>query len=254
MISGLVLTTLRLYLAQIVVTAALLAVLVVAAVADGLTVASFISEYGDSSCPPPAGCGDLAMQVSHRYRMFGQLLPFLALLPAAIGAFWGAPLLGREYENGTTKFAWTQSVSRRSWILTRMIVLGSLIALGGIAVGVAVDYWLARFAGFDLPGVEADFGFSQIRGVAPVGWWLFGFTFGALSGALLRRTIPAMALTVAAVVSTVIARNLWFGLTTEGQPLAMAAQRLQHIETATLITTAVLLAAATCFSVEHARA
>ena len=30
--------------------------------------------------------------------------------PALLGIFWGAPLVAREYETGTYRLAWTQSV------------------------------------------------------------------------------------------------------------------------------------------------
>ena len=134
--------------------------------------------------------------MAQRYLVFGQLLPTIGLLPAGIGAFWGAPLLGREFENGTTHFAWTQSVSRRTWMLTRFAVLGALIAIGAFLLGIALDYWLSAFSGFDLPGgCQTDYSFSHMRGTAPVGWWLLAFSLGAASGALLRRTVPAMVVT-----------------------------------------------------------
>ena len=252
MIVGLVLTTLRLYRAQIVVTGTFLAALVVAVLVDSSTTSSIITEYGSGSCDPE-GCGDLVVEVGQRYQVFGQLLPYLGLLPAAIGAFWGAPLMGREYETGTTKFAWTQSLSRRSWILTRLIVLGTLVALGAVVVGTAVGYWLSVFHGFDLPGTGVtDLSLDQIRGTAPVRWWMFSFAVGALSGALLWRTIPAIAVTVAVVMVALIGRNLWFGVSAQGQPLSAIAQ-LQQIEITALIIATVLLAVGTCWSVEHAR-
>lgn len=40
-------------------------------------------------------------------------------LPTLIGAFWGAPLLGREMETGTFKLALTQGVSGRRWFAAR---------------------------------------------------------------------------------------------------------------------------------------
>lgn len=253
MIVGLVLTTLRLYRAQIVVTAALLAALIAAALVDSSTTSALLTEYSSGRCPA-GGCGDLAVEVSQRYQVFGQLLPYLGLLPAAIGAFWGAPLMGREYETGTTQFAWTQSISRRSWIVTRMVVLGTLVALGGVVVGTAVGYWLSAFHGFDLPGTGvADLSLDQIRGTAPMRWWMFSFAVGSLSGALLRRTIPAIAVTVAVVMAALIGRNLWFGLSAQGQPFSAIAQ-LQQIEIIALIIATVLMAVATCWSVEHARA
>lgn len=253
MTAGMVMTTLRLHRAQIVITAALLALLAVAAVLDGLATMSFISDYRASNCPSPS-CDALPGLVEQRYLLFGQLLPFIGLLPAAIGAFWGAPLLGREFENGTTHFAWTQSISRRTWIRTRLAILGLLIAIGALVLGVSIDAWLSAFNGFDVPGAQqTDFSFSHTRGTAPVGWWLLAFTLGAASGAWLRRTVPAMVVTVIVMVAAVFARNLWFGFAIEGLTVPDAL-RLQHIETLTLIGVAAILAMATSWSVEHAHA
>jgi hypothetical protein len=249
----LVLTTLRLYRAQIVGTAVLLALLASAAVVHGWTTASFIADFGEGNCPSPT-CDALADQVEQRYLVFGQLLPAIGLLPAGIGAFWGAPLLGREFETGTTHFAWTQSVSRRTWMLTRFVVLGSLIAIGALLLGTALDFWLSVFNGFDLTGVgQTDFSFSHMRGTAPVGWWLLAFSFGAACGALMRRTVPAMVATIVVVVAAVLARNIWFGFAVEGLTVSDAL-RLQHLETASLVAVAVILALATTRSIEHAHA
>ena len=253
MTAGLVLTTLRLYRAQILVTGILLALLTSAAVVHGLATASFIATQGVSNCPSPE-CDALAAQVGQRYQLFGDLLPVIGLLPAAIGAFWGAPLLGREFETGTTHFAWTQSVSRRAWVLTRMAVLGSLIAIGALVMGTAIDFWLSTFNGFDLAGgPQTDFSFSHMRGSAPVGWWLFAFAIGTATGALMRRSVPAMVVTIIVIVVAVIARNIWFGIAIEGST-AGAALRLQYLETATLVALAVVVALATTRSIERAHA
>jgi ABC-type transport system involved in multi-copper enzyme maturation permease subunit len=59
---------------------------------------------------------------------YGQTMLFLAagfgLVPALIGAFWGAPLVARELENGTHRLAWNQSVPRRRWLAVKLTVLG----------------------------------------------------------------------------------------------------------------------------------
>ena len=121
-------------------------------------------------------------------------------------------------------------------------------------LGTALDFWLSVFNGFDLTGVgQTDFSFSHMRGTAPVGWWLLAFSLGAASGALLRRTVPAMVATIVVVVAAVLVRNIWFGFAVEGLTVSDAV-RLQHIETATLIAVAVILALATSRSVEHAHA
>ncbi len=203
---GVVLTTLRMHRMQIAVTAVLLLALVVVAVLHGSATAAFIAEQRAGDCAAH-GCVDLPQRVADRYRLLGEALPFLGLVPVAIGVFWGAPLLGREFEAGTSRLAWTQSVSRRRWILTRLIVLGGLVAVGGVVMGVIVAQWLSVFDGFELTGVT-DASFIILRGVEPVGWWVFGLMSGVAAGALLRHTVRAMAVTAAIGVGAIIARNL----------------------------------------------
>ena len=41
----------------------------------------------------------------------------LQVLPVLVGAFVGAPVLARELETGTFRFAWTQGFGRRRWAL-----------------------------------------------------------------------------------------------------------------------------------------
>ena len=89
--------------------------------------------------------------------------------------------------------------------------------------------------GFDLPGVTADDNsFGQVRGTGPLGWWVFGFALGTASGALLRRTVPAMVVTVGAIVAATIARNLFFA-TLAVEQSSSSVQQAQRIETVILI-------------------
>jgi len=44
--------------------------------------------------------------------------------PALIGMFWGAPLVAREFEEGTYRLAWTQSVTRTRWLVVKLAVVG----------------------------------------------------------------------------------------------------------------------------------
>jgi hypothetical protein len=49
----------------------------------------------------------------------------LQALPALIGAFVGAPVLARELETGTYRYAWTQGFGRWRWTLGKLVPLGS---------------------------------------------------------------------------------------------------------------------------------
>ena len=47
----------------------------------------------------------------------------LQVVPALIGAFVGAPVLAREMETGTFRYAWTQGFGRRRWTLAKLVLL-----------------------------------------------------------------------------------------------------------------------------------
>lgn len=249
MISGVVLTTLRLYRAQILATAALVLIVAAVAVITGSQADSDVQRYVQDRCTPEL-CAPLLAEARQTYPLFVDVLPFLALMPVVIGVFWGAPLLGREYETGMAKFAWTQSISRRTWLLGRVAVLGLIIAGCAIGMGLAVGYWISVF---DPLQASSEFSFGQARGLSPLGWWLFAFAIGVFCGAALRRTVPAMAITAAVVIAATIARNVSFGLITEGEPIS-AMVSLQHLEVAVLIGLSLLLTAATGWLVQHSRA
>lgn len=128
-------------------------------------------------------------------------------VPALIGTFWGAPLLSRELEAGTHRLAWNQSVTRTRWLATKLSVVGTAAAA---TVGVlvwAVTLWANRIdeaAG----GQITPFTYGT-RGIVPIGYALFAFALGVAAGMLIRRTVPAMAATLAIYVAAVAAMPMW---------------------------------------------
>lgn len=131
------------------------------------------------------------------------VVKMVPMAPVLIGLFWGVPLLVKEYERGTHKVVWTQTVTRRRWLLVKFGMLGAAVALVGLAVGAVVTAFSAnqaepyRFSSFgsDLFGAT---------GIAPAGWFLFLFALGATAGAFLRRMLPAMAVTIAVFAALVV--------------------------------------------------
>ena len=114
-------------------------------------------------------------------------------VPAAIGAFWGAPLLARELELGTHRLAWTQGITRRRWLATKLGVLGGAAA-GATGIFAAAFTWWSRT--FDATGNRIGTANFGQRGIVPVAYALFALALGTLAGAILRRTLPAMAVTL----------------------------------------------------------
>jgi ABC-2 family transporter len=141
------------------------------------------------------GCADVISQFLSRFG--GQadyLVPWLNLLPAMIGVFVGAPLLAREFEQGTWRLAWTQAVSRTRWLAVKLVVLVAAIVISAAA-------FTALFSWYRGPLDQLDGKFSSnafdFEGLSIVGYSLFAFALGTVAGVLIRRTVAAMAATLA---------------------------------------------------------
>jgi hypothetical protein len=109
-------------------------------------------------------------------------------VPGLIGAALAVPLL-LDLENGTARLAWTQSVTRRRWLATKLgLAVGSVVlAAGGFSI---LFTWyqqpLARvFGRWD----EFDF-----EWFVPVGYALFAVGLALAIGVLLRRSTVALVL------------------------------------------------------------
>ncbi|KZB81313.1 transmembrane transport protein [Amycolatopsis regifaucium] len=137
------------------------------------------------------------------YQKIYPLVVMLPFVPLLAGVFWGAPLLAKEYERNTHQLAWTQSVSRGHWLGVKSGVLAGCAALAGLASGQMFGSWLEIFPG--RAGTLTETSYFGAVGIAPAAWWLFAFTLGAAAGALVRKTVPAIAITVAVFVAASIA-------------------------------------------------
>lgn len=123
----------------------------------------------------------------------------LFAIPALVGVFWGAPLVARELETGTYKLVWNQSITRTRWLAVKLL---GTVAAGMLAAGVlslAMTWWAGPLdeANADrmLPHVFAA------RGIVPLAYAAFAVVVGVAAGLVLRRTVPAMAVTLVVVVA-----------------------------------------------------
>lgn len=141
------------------------------------------------------------------------------VLPGLVGVFWGAPMIARELEAGTHRLVWTQSVSRNRWLATKL-GLGVLGAAGASGlVGLAMTWWAhpvdrAVSAGtaetgtvFDLARIDPTMFAS--RGLAPIGYAAVAFAVGVLAGAVLGRTVPAMAVALVVYIVLQVVMAQW---------------------------------------------
>lgn len=189
----------RQFRVQALVGAAALALIAVYLVHLGTDIRAAHDAYR-AGCRSRGDCGPAMTRFAGDYQ---NTLLFLAagfaLVPALVGAFWGAPLIAREWEAGTHRLVWNQSVTRRRWLVVKVTV----VALAGMVVAGGISALLTWAAG-PVDQVAGD-RFSTIvfgaRDVAPLGYAAFACAFGAVVGLLVRRTLPAMALTFLAVLA-----------------------------------------------------
>ena len=133
--------------------------------------------------------------------------------PVLIGVFWGAPLIARELETGTFRLAWTQSVTRRRWLTRKFLVVGlSSILLAGL-LSLIVTWWSNPMNGIDFMNAPSPNRFGLLLfsagGIAPLGYGAFGFVLGVTAGLLFRRTLPAMAVSLAGFAAIRLAVTYW---------------------------------------------
>lgn len=209
--------------AQAAAGAAALAAFAILLAATGPHLASLYAASGISGCQP-ASCAHLASNFLQQLYAAGTYwvlyllgVMLILLTPAVIGLFWGAPLIARELETGTSALAWTQSITRTRWLALRLTV-GGLAAMA-VTEGLSLmqAWWAApisRAVGHGGGGTNLAMGrFSTLvfatHGITPLGYAAFAFTLGVTAGALIRRTVPAMAVTLAIFAAVQIAMPLW---------------------------------------------
>ncbi len=155
-----------------------------------------VYDAGVSACRSAGGvgpaCSNPVLDTDHAVQV--ALSAVVLLAPALVGIFWGAPLVARELETGTFRLAWTQSVTRRRWLATKLAVGGLASLLGGVALSLMATWWFAPID--DVTQNRFTPGVFQIHGLVPGGYALFAFALGATTGLLFRRVLPAMATTL----------------------------------------------------------
>jgi hypothetical protein len=215
--------TWRQFRAQAITAAAALVVFAVLLAVTGPHLASLYAASGIGGCHG-SSCGHLASSFVGRLQAAGPYpalyvisIAVIILTPAMIGVFWGAPLIARELETGTFRLAWTQSVGRPRWLAVKLGLVG--LAAMAVAEGLSLmqAWWaapLGRAAGYGAGGslLAADrfaLAVFDSHGITPLGYAAFAFVLGATTGVLIRRAIPAMAVTLAIFAAVQLAVPLW---------------------------------------------
>jgi hypothetical protein len=118
----------------------------------------------------------------------------VTFVPLLVAVWAGATLTARELETGTAQLAWTQSLSPARWLAAKLAV-GAAVITAGTALLVLLHHlmWEAGRGANSL--AWHDIMVFQANGPTTVALALFGLAAGALTGLLLRRPLPALAVT-----------------------------------------------------------
>jgi hypothetical protein len=125
--------------------------------------------------------------------------------PALLGAFWGAPLVARDFETRTNQLAWTQSVTKSRWLVVRVAVVGAASVITVGLLSLMVTWWASphdRLA-------NSPYAVFDQRNVVPMAYALFAFVLGVLLGIMIRRTLAAMTATLGVFVVIRVAFTSW---------------------------------------------
>jgi hypothetical protein len=212
--------TWRQFRPQTATALAALAAFAVLLAVTGPHLASLYQTDGVTGCHG-AGCGQAANSFlgdAGRYQVLYVLgVAVIIFAPAVIGLFWGAPLITREFETGTFRLAWTQTITRTRWLATKLALAGLTAIAVSLGFSLMFGWWTAPIGQAARLATDSAFPlgmgpFSLLafdaHGIVPLGYAAFAFTLGVTAGLLLRRTIPAMALTLAIFAAVQVAMPL----------------------------------------------
>jgi hypothetical protein len=186
----------RQHRSQAFVTIAGIALFAVAVLLTGVHMAH-IYKSSLAACTSNGTC-DLVGNLFSGYGAIIDLVHLSIALPVILGAFVGVTLVARERESATNVLVWTQTVTRRRWLFSKIAVVLAGTVLASAVVSALVTWWSNTPNALDgnrFEGAQFD-----TQNVPPVALAIFAVALGIAAGCIWRRSLPALATTVGAYV------------------------------------------------------
>jgi hypothetical protein len=201
------------------------------------------------ACRPAAS--PACQQLSNRFNStdwhIGQGVHVAVLVaPVLLAMFSGPPVLARELETGTFRYAWMQGIGRVRWTITRLTLLAVPLTIMAFVIGELFAWFFAPFLTTENIRVLSVEVFDT-RGVAYAAWTLTAFCLGAFVGMLARRVLPAIAASLGAYAALAAATLFYLR---NHYPVA-AFWPMQFFEAGWLTVLSVLLIAGTVWLVRR---
>ena len=147
---------------------------------------------GITTCRAHGDCAALeSLFLAHEKLLQDLLGPALLAIPALLGLFWGAPLLARELESGSYRLAWTQSIPRTRWLAVKVTLVGAVSIAVAELFSLMVSWWFSPIDKVNMNRFTPAI-FDE-RGIVAIGYAAFAVALGITAGAIIRKTLPAMA-------------------------------------------------------------
>lgn len=184
----------RLHQRQVAFAAAALGALGVVLVVTGMVMANDYHHFL-SQCGELQSCGSAQSVLFRGDGSIVDVVDATIIIPLLLGVFWGAPMVAKEFEDGTQNLVWTQGVTRRHWLSANVAWVFAAAVLWAGALAILVSWWRSPEN-----AIDTRFSTFDIQGVAPVAYALFAVALGIAVGSVLRRVVPAIAVTLAGYV------------------------------------------------------
>src|ERR1700722_8634499 len=139
--------TCRQFRAQAIVAGCVLAVIAVVLLISGLGLAGRYHASGLPGCSPLVVCASLGSSFIDQLKggnyelVFYLSIGLIYATPVLIGAFWGAPLVAREFETGSYRLAWNQSVTRHRWVVSKVGLIGLVAMVVTGLLSLMISWW-----------------------------------------------------------------------------------------------------------------
>ena len=139
--------------------------------------------------------GSAALQSFYDKTTFRPDVPWsLIAIAPALALFAGLPWVTREFDTGSFRYTWVQSISPRRWLLGTFGSLAVTAAAAAALCGMAFGWWfqLAQWQGL-YPGYPWYWEHFELTPLSMASWTLLAMALALVIGVVVRRTVPAMA-------------------------------------------------------------
>jgi len=176
---------------ETLIAAGIFAALALALVPTGIEMASAYHHDGLSAClgaNTSFSCSNAVESFTSRFDRLNNFVSWLTLLPGLFGVLLAAPFV-LELENGTYRLAWTQSITRRRWIVQKLGVAVGVAVIVALALILLVTWWRTPYV--HLQG-RMDSSVYDSEGIVVFGYTLFALGLATAIGVVWRRAVPAL--------------------------------------------------------------